>query len=411
MKTVVWLNNYQRGHVNPTLPVTAQLTRTGHRVVYFAFEGERRLIEATGAEYRECITRYNYRQTFKNPFQFFSGLMETALELTPWLLPQVAALHPDVIVHDAGCPWGYVVAQRLKVPAVATVSTFVFGEGLPAPGEPKNPVEMAALARTQGRDLLRYAALRSRLRFRYCLPPSPFVDVMQNLEACNLVFTSALFQPGAERLGDHFRFVGPSLAPRPHDEPFPYGALSGDVAYVSMGTAFNDTPALFRAAAAGLTDVEGSVVLALGQQVRLDDLGVLPQNVLAQAFVPQLEVLERARVFVTHGGMNSVNEALYYGVPLVVIPQNADQPLVARRVHELGAGVVLNPDEVSAETLKESVTRVLDDPSFREEAERVGASLRAAGGYRQAAAEILDHARQPSETPDLAFGFDYGYAS
>jgi MGT family glycosyltransferase len=67
-------------------------------------------------------------------------------------------------------------------------------------------------------------------------------------------------------------------------------------------------------------------------------LGDIPANCLVQQFVPQLEILQRASLFITHGGMNSVNEAHSYNVPLVIVPQTADQHLIAKRVEKLGAG-------------------------------------------------------------------------
>ncbi len=82
--------------------------------------------------------------------------------------------------------------------------------------------------------------------------------------------------------------------------------------------------------------------------------------------MPQLELLQYADVFVTHGGMNSSSEALYYGVPLVVIPVTGDQPLVAKRVNEVGAGIRLNRKELTSEMLRESVKKVMDDVTFKE---------------------------------------------
>jgi MGT family glycosyltransferase len=105
--------------------------------------------------------------------------------------------------------------------------------------------------------------------------------------------------------------------------------------------------------------------------------------------VPQLEVLQLADVFVTHGGMNSSSEALYYGVPLVVIPVTGDQPLVAKRVSEVGAGIRLNRKELTSESLREAVEKVTYDVTFKENSRKVGETLRNAGGYNRAVDEIL----------------------
>ena len=115
-----------------------------------------------------------------------------------------------------------------------------------------------------------------------------------------------------------------------------------------------------------------------------------PANVRVMPFVPQMEVLSRASVFVTHGGMNSANEGLWCGVPMVVVPQRGDQFLVARRMAELGAGIAIMPAEVTPARLRDAVGRLIAESSFRERARALGASLVAAGGPARAADEILE---------------------
>jgi MGT family glycosyltransferase len=123
--------------------------------------------------------------------------------------------------------------------------------------------------------------------------------------------------------------------------------------------------------------------------------------VLARRSVPQLQVLDRAALFVTHGGMNSVNEAMRAGVPTLVVPQGADQPLVARRVVELGAGLALRTEDATAETVLALARRLLDEPRFREAADAQRAAQQQAGGAQRAADELeqyLDTARGGTAT-------------
>ena len=122
------------------------------------------------------------------------------------------------------------------------------------------------------------------------------------------------------------------------------------------------------------------VIMSIGSNVSEASLGPPPPNVSVQPYVAQLEVLQRASVFVTHGGMNSVSESLYYGVPLVVIPQMGEQETVGRRVEELGAGLYLAKADADGGTLRASVERVLADGRFRRQAAVVRESFRTAGG-------------------------------
>jgi MGT family glycosyltransferase len=131
------------------------------------------------------------------------------------------------------------------------------------------------------------------------------------------------------------------------------------------------------------------VILSVGETLDIGALGDVPENVLVRRFVPQLEVLERTDLFLTHGGMNSTSESLWHGVPMLVFPQIGDQFFVAQRVGELGVGIPLEAERISADYLRAQAERALGDVSYREKAAQVQESLRAAGGYVTAADEVL----------------------
>ena len=116
------------------------------------------------------------------------------------------------------------------------------------------------------------------------------------------------------------------------------------------------------------------VVLSVGHDLDPAVLGPLPPNVHVRASVDQRAVLERADVFVTHGGMNSVHEALVTGTPMVVVPQAADQPLVARRLDELGAAVWLRGAHPGPEAIRAAVHRARR-PEVRAAAAALGADM------------------------------------
>jgi len=130
------------------------------------------------------------------------------------------------------------------------------------------------------------------------------------------------------------------------------------------------------------------VVLSVGHKTPLSSLGDIPPKFIVQNYVPQLEILQRANVFISHGGMNSVSEALYYGVPLLVIPQSADQPWVAKRVAQLGAGKLLPRTRATPGTLQRITGEILTNPSYAQASVHIGETLRQAGGYQCAADEI-----------------------
>ena len=158
--------------------------------------------------------------------------------------------------------------------------------------------------------------------------------------------------------------------------------------YISLGTLFNEHPEFYRHCFAAFANSMYQVVLSVGHKTPLSSLGDIPPKFIVQNYVPQLEILQRANVFISHGGMNSVSEALYYGVPLLVIPQSADQPWVAKRVAQLGAGKLLPRTRATPGTLQRITGEILTNPSYAQASVHIGETLRQAGGYQCAADEI-----------------------
>ncbi|QYN34113.1 hypothetical protein K1T35_37650 [Pseudonocardia sp. DSM 110487] len=385
MSTIAFLNIGMHGHVNPTLPVAAELVRRGHSVTYHTSPAFRAEIEATGA------TVYLYPggdQPLPDPpmpLTLLEDLASTAVRVLPTVLTDLRRVGPDLIVHDNACLWGAVAARELGVPAASSFTTFAYNRHVPSPT--RGSWGLLAEATTRPRNVLGYLRSRWDLNRRFDARGLPLLDLGNIRAPLNLVYTSRAFQPAVEYLDQSFRFVGPSIGARPADPSFPADQLQDPVLYASLGTVFNADPQLLRGLASALAPLGGTVIVSTGQTDPAA-LGALPANVLARRSVPQPDVLARAALFVTHGGMNSVNEATYAGVPMLVIPQGADQPLVARRVVELGAGLSIPTRDAAVEPVSALARRLLDDPRIRAGAATLQVAQRRAGGYRRAADEL-----------------------
>ena len=385
MSTIAFLNIAMHGRVNPTLPIVAELVRRGHTVSYHTSPAFGPEVERAGATVRFYAGGEQALPDPPTPVALLAGLAQTAVQVLPGVLAELRAVQPDLVVHDSACLWGAIAARELGVPAASSFTTFAFNRYAPSPTGPSRSLLRAAAANPL--HVKRYVRARWALRRCFDAGGVPLVDLGNIRQALNLVYTSTTFQPGADEFDDSFRFVGPSIGARLPDPSFPVDRLRARVAYLSLGTVFTADPQLLRTIATALAPLADTVVVATGQ-TDPSALGPLPAHVVVRRSVPQPEVLDQASLFVTHGGMNGVNEAMYAGVPMLLVPQGADQPLVAGRVVELGAGLTIRNEDITEDAVRTLAGRLLDEPGFREAALVLQAAERGAGGFSRAADEL-----------------------
>jgi MGT family glycosyltransferase len=387
------------GHIAPILPVAAELVRRGEDVVFYGTGRSRAKIEGTGAQFRQYARGhddFNPTPPTEGLFSDMARLAALTEDILPGLLDEVRGFGPAYLLFDTKSLWGRLAGSILAIPAVTLSVVFAIREGVIGVPELTGLLYGGAPAGKLLSGLLglgEYFEAARRLRRKYGAAAPGIVGYLGNPQPLNIIFTSRELQLGSEAFGGEFVFVGPSIPPaRDAATDFPFERLDGrPLVYVSLGTTFHNAPEFYRASFEALGGGPWQVVLSTGGAPPA--LGAVPENFLVRRFVPQLALLERANAFVTHGGMNSANEALYFGVPLVVVPQRGDQYMVGARVAQLGAGVAIAPQDLNPERLRLGVASVLEKPSFRERAQALGASLRAAGGYCRAADAIQSFAR------------------
>jgi len=200
---------------------------------------------------------------------------------------------------------------------------------------------------------------------------------------------------GRDRLDERFHFVGPCIAPRGDSGDFPLAELEGKkVVYASLGTVFQSDLRFYRKCLEAFGGEDFELVLSVGANNDPAALAPLPRGTIVRRHVPQLEVLKRAALFVTHGGMNSVSEAILERVPMLVAPQGADQFLVARRVKELGLGENLGPRVPGAARLRAIGEAVIANPRVRAQLDMLAKTLTVGGGAARAADIALAYVDQ-----------------
>jgi len=196
-----------------------------------------------------------------------------------------------------------------------------------------------------------------------------------------------------------FQYAGPFHDGRGRmNFDFPWQQLTGEpIIYASMGTLQNGLIDIFRSitqAAIGLKELQ--FVLAVGGHLDPKQLGVVPANVMVVSYAPQIEVLKRSALCITHAGLNTVLESLSNGVPMLAIPITNDQPGVAARIADKNLGVVMSPNHASQGNLVTTIKRVLGDSTFRDSVQRVQKAIRSTDGL-SIAAGILERAFELEE--------------
>jgi len=394
MARVLFINAGSEGHINPTVGLVQELIRRGEEIVYCIADQYHDRVEQEGAE----VITFDigkFVEAFlaggRSPWGRVSGLLRTADIIIPSVLEQTKGRRFDYIIHDSMFGCGRVLAQILDLPAINSCTSFASQQHsfdrMQEELLQQIPSEVNEHAQQE------FQHLASKLEAKYNVHVGSAYEVSCNPAPLNIVYTSKSFQPDGANFDDSFKFIGPSIVPR-SSGPYDLSQMdTNHLIYISFGTVINQAGDFYKLCFDAFAETKYNVVLSVGDQTPIAELGEFPRNFSVHSYVPQLEVLQKAKLFITHGGMNSTSEGLYYGVPLIVIPQSADQPMVAKRVAEIGAGVHLTQEGLTPEELRQTADRVFKDTSIRKTALEMGDSFRAAGGYHRAAEEIFAYKR------------------
>ncbi|GAA4861206.1 macrolide family glycosyltransferase [Saccharopolyspora cebuensis] len=388
------------GHVNPTLPVVAELVRAGHRVTYGTGEQWRGAVEAAGATLLPLATHLPgpppTTGSAPDPALFREALdtmIAGAREDFGTLEALLRRDPAEALCYDTMTEAGRMAAERTGTRSIALHPSHASNEEFKlleriSPGGADHPA-LGLLGALQAQ----LAGLAAE-----CGVSAP--DLGRPAEH-NVVFLPREFQYEGATFDERFRFVGPSLGARGEDTSW-WPAGDGPVLFISLGTAFNARPDFFRLCLEAFGNTRWQVAMAIGEHVTAEDLGPVPDNVEIRPYFPQPAVLRRATVFLSHTGMGSTMESLHFGVPLVAVPQMPEQAANARRVVELGLGVELPATGLDAAVLRDTVDEVAADPAIGARTAAMRDVVRATGGPPAAAEAIERFARAPEPTGPVA---------
>lgn len=395
MAKVLFINTGSEGHINPNIALCKALVDRGEEVVYYMGDQYVDKFKDTGVEIRTISTDkiVSAFTSFglKHLFHVINGLLKTADVIMPQILEETKDEHYDYLIHDSMFGCGYLIAQKLNIPTVSAITSF-------AKTKPMFDSFTDFMASKLDQDELESAnlvfdTLKEHVEQTYDVKVPSRHEVMNNPGDFNISFVTKGFQLEYDAFDNtKFNFVGPSILP-----PQPTGFMDNinkdrPIIYVSLGTIFNQNVAFFNKCFSALNNINATVIVSIGKTNKAEDFEMIPDNVIIKDYVPQVEVLQHADLFLTHAGINSTNEAIMLNVPLLAFPQSADQPVVAHQIENLKIGQQLDANVINAEHLSNTVEEMLANRlTYQQNIEKVkNVQSHTEPGYEIGAQAILD---------------------
>ena len=395
------------GHLNPICALGRELSFRGHHVSFVGFrDGEDHALCA-GLDFCSIGEREFPKGAWKSStvelgklqglkaFRFTVDRYKMSAEVFLRDLPgQVRELQLDGLVVDQTSMPGATIADRFGLPFVSVACALMMNIEPSVPPMvspwPYRDNWPARLRNRLGHYLFRKAIrsvpqLINRHRDRWNLPAYRVQnDAFSRL--AQIAQVPREFDFPRRELPGHFHYTGPLHTPESRAQvPFPYEKLTGQpLIYASLGTLQNRLGHVFQTIVDACRDLDVQLVLSIGGG-HSGTLRNLPGSAIIVEFAPQLEILKRADLTITHAGMNTTMESLSQGVPLVCLPVTNDQPAIAARVAWTGTGEVVTLRKLTRHRLRTAVEAVLKGETYHRRARELQAAIQRAGGLSRAA--------------------------
>ncbi|MBD3549777.1 MULTISPECIES: macrolide family glycosyltransferase [Streptomyces] len=363
-------------HVLPALGIVRELVARGHRVTCANDLAVADRITATGAELVPCASTLPVADDAwpADPIAAMNLFLDDAVQALPRLRAVYDQDPADLYLYDIGAYAARALAEAQGRPLMQLSPSFVAWDGYEE--------EVGAhLRRLPGATAYRERFARW---LAGCGATTLGVDAFSGPPARTLALIPRAMQPGAEKVDTaRTAFVGPCADADPGTWTRPEGA--GTVLLVSLGSAYTHRPEFYRRCIAAYGNRPGlHVVLQIGRHTDPRELGDIPPNVEVHSWVPQRAVLDQADAFVTHAGMGGCGDGLRAGVPMIAVPQGAEQFMNADRLVELGVARRLDTPDATAESLWAALNDVLDDPELARRSARLRTEALSEGGTPRA---------------------------
>ncbi|ESA39111.1 mgt family [Leptolyngbya sp. Heron Island J] len=407
------------GHLNTLLPLGQELKQRGHAVTVFSAPSVQAKVEVAGLTFHNAYSlsiedcqhedqlktakRSGNLQNLQQTLQRFAEIAEARLQTIPEVIREQDI---DALIVDFSVLEGGTIANHLGIPYITVCCVLPFYQDPAIPPVfttwQHNPALWAKLRNQIAYRVLNYLArptwqVIASYRQHWQLPTHTKAnDIFSELAIITRHIPEFEFP---RQFPPHFHFTGPfHQSAKRETIPFPCDQLNDKpLIYASMGTLQNRSRSVFYAIAESCADLDAQLVISLGGGLEPTALPDLSGNPLVVKYAPQLELLQKATLNITHAGLNTVLESLSYGVPMVAIPITDDQPGIAARIVWTGTGELISFSRITVSKLKLAIEQVLTQALYKKNAVRLQNAIHQTNGVSYAS-NIIEQAvftRQP----------------
>ncbi|MFE6774888.1 macrolide family glycosyltransferase [Streptomyces sp. NPDC057702] len=366
-------------HILPSLEIIRELVARGHRVTYANDPAVAEVIAPTGAELVVCRSTLPVADNDwpSDPVAAMGVFLDDARQALPQLRARYDPDPADLYLYDIGGYAGRALAERQGRPTVQLSPSYVAWSTF----EEEVGAQLRALPGA-GAHFARFAGWLAE-----CGATTTDPEEFGGRPTRAVAVIPRAMQPHADTVDPRIvSFVGPCLGERADQGAWTRPPAAEKVLLISLGSAYTRQAAFYRRCLAAFGDLPGwHVVLQIGKYTDPAALGPIPRNVEVRAWVPQVAVLRQADAFVTHAGMGGCGEGLDSGVPMIAVPQGAEQFANADRLVELGVARRVDTEDATPEVLRAALSALTSNPEVARRLAELRARSRAEGGTPRAA--------------------------
>lgn len=369
MKRYLFVNIPMLGAIYPSLGVAKELVRQGNQVDYINSTVCQNMIEAAGCRFIPYKRLADARYEFKTQFKLHRIAYETALELEGSY---------DAILFDSWFYLGQTLAKQKGIPSIRLSSMFAMNQNVVHDMIYSDP-NWFYMRLKATRKLFTWFMSRG-IKTQ---TDNYFDEICENVTDLNLIFTTKEFQFRNEEFDERFQYVGAILYDRSQDQiEIPYDKMQYPIVYVAMGSLAKDRKFIERCIHA-FGNKKVDLIVSVGNNLNLNTFQNLPSNIYLYHYVPQLDVLKHASLFISHGGMNSINEAMAIGVPMLVYPMFVDHFLIASQVEKCNVGRKIDIRKIKDDEFARIALDVMQDEMILNAVQKQKENMDIAGGAKR----------------------------